>query len=55
MKQAFPMFLDSFGKFLKFFFVQKHILPLLKKGARTLILPLSQKYSSLWISLAKIA
>ena len=39
MKQIFPMFLDhvdSFGKFLKFLCptrgVQKHILPLLKKG-----------------------
>ena len=38
---------DSFGRFLKFFFVQKHFFTLLKKGAKTKFLLLSQKYSSL--------
>ena len=47
---------DSFGNFLKFFFVQKTFFNTLvkKRGARTLFLLLSQKYSSLWISFAKI-
>ena len=59
MKKTIPKYMlldhvDSFGHFFKFF-VQKHFfLPLFKKGAKVLFLALSQKYSSLWIALAKI-
>ena len=45
---------ENFGILFFVFCPKTFFLTLVKNGGQTLFLPLSQKYSSLWISLAKI-